>query len=335
MKIEVAELTSILQAVAKGTSPKDILEQSTCFIFSDGEVVSYNDSVSVSHPLDVGFEGAVNAAKLLGVLEKISGTAILSVKKGSLSLKCGKVEASVKMEAEILLPIQDVEIPEEFRALPKGFLAALLTCWPSTSADMTREILTCVHIKDKLVESCDNFRATRTFLKKSIKGDLLIPRNVIAMLNSLKVDAYAAEGGWLHFGNPAGCVISCRTYSAEYPTKEISALFDIGEGTKITFPQELGDMVDRVGIMAEAVFDQDRKVTVTVSEGSIRVKGEGALGWLTEDRKCSYKGKQEVSFSIHPRFLQHATERNMEAVVESNRLKITGEGFEHIVGLMV
>ena len=71
MKIKRAELLSTLTALRPGLASKEIIEQSTSFIFSDGRVVTYNDEVAVQHPVDLDIIGAVQGKELFALLNKL------------------------------------------------------------------------------------------------------------------------------------------------------------------------------------------------------------------------------------------------------------------------
>jgi hypothetical protein len=63
-----------LESVQAGLSSREIIEQSSCFVFKDGNVVTFNDEVSCSRPCELGsFTGAVQAAPLLSIREMLAG----------------------------------------------------------------------------------------------------------------------------------------------------------------------------------------------------------------------------------------------------------------------
>lgn len=72
-KIGRENLLRTLEYVSPGLSTRDIIEQSTSFVFKGGQVITYNDEVSCRGPsgLDEGLTGAVRADKLLDLLRKL------------------------------------------------------------------------------------------------------------------------------------------------------------------------------------------------------------------------------------------------------------------------
>ena len=72
------DLLKVLQLVRPGLAAKEIIEQSTSFIFTKGQVIAYNDEISVSHPVVKGLDldGAVQANELFALLNKLTDDTI-------------------------------------------------------------------------------------------------------------------------------------------------------------------------------------------------------------------------------------------------------------------
>ena len=61
MKINREELLNQLESVLPGLSTREIIEQSSCFVFMNKEVITYNDEISCSHKSRLDIEGAIVA----------------------------------------------------------------------------------------------------------------------------------------------------------------------------------------------------------------------------------------------------------------------------------
>ena len=65
MKVNKEKLRQALEIVRPGLANKEVIEQATSFAFMDGRVVTYNDEISISHPVEgIEIEGAVKADQL-------------------------------------------------------------------------------------------------------------------------------------------------------------------------------------------------------------------------------------------------------------------------------
>ena len=50
-----------LESVQPGLSTREIIEQSSCYVFRGGEVITFNDEIACSQKCDIGIEGAVRS----------------------------------------------------------------------------------------------------------------------------------------------------------------------------------------------------------------------------------------------------------------------------------
>ena len=58
------DILEALEIVKPGLASKEHIEQSTCFAFKNGKVMTFNDEISVSHPVE-GLDGLEGAIKRL------------------------------------------------------------------------------------------------------------------------------------------------------------------------------------------------------------------------------------------------------------------------------
>ena len=67
-----SDILQALTIVKPGLSSKDVIEQANSFAFIDGRIITYNDELSISHPIPgLAIEGAIKADVLYGLLSKI------------------------------------------------------------------------------------------------------------------------------------------------------------------------------------------------------------------------------------------------------------------------
>jgi len=92
MKIKKDDLKRALEIVKPGLANKEIIEQSGSFAFIEGRVVTYNDEISVSHPIkDLEITGTIRAEELYKFLGKIKEEEIdVNCTESEIVLKCGR-----------------------------------------------------------------------------------------------------------------------------------------------------------------------------------------------------------------------------------------------------
>ena len=73
MKIERLKLLEALKIVEPGLASREIFEQTNDFAFIKGQVITYNNEVSISHPVEGldNIQGTVRADKLYQLLGKL------------------------------------------------------------------------------------------------------------------------------------------------------------------------------------------------------------------------------------------------------------------------
>lgn len=336
MKTNRALLLSALQLVQPGIAPKEVVQQSNCFVFTNDQVFTYNDEIAISHPFTTDINGAVLASELMGLLNKTNQEELnITQTDAGLSVTGAKFKASIKIASEITLPIDEISETGVFSGLPEDFTAALEFCLFSCSRDMTKPAVTCVHATEDRLESSDNFRITVRYFDENIYfvDPILIPFDAAKVLVKFNVVEYASNKGWLHFKTKEGTIFSCRTYeNITFP--DVSRFTEM-KGELVTLPNDLADVLLRAGVFSTTKFHTDDRVTIIIEEGRLVVKAKGDAGWFEEFCRIKYKGRQK-KFEVHPEFLSYIFELCKTMEIGDDRLRFDGrdEEFVHVVSLL-
>jgi DNA polymerase III sliding clamp (beta) subunit (PCNA family) len=315
MKINREELKDALAIVKPGLASKDLLEQTTSFAFMGNRVVTYNDRISISHPIEgIDITGVVKAEELYGLLSKLKKEEIEidfdeTEAKIELIVKCGRLNAGLRLETEIQLPIEEeighLELWEEIS--DPNFLKYLSFAMNTCSNDLSQPKLTAVAIQENgSILGCDGFRLLECYGEKIFPKDILIPAKSVSEVVKLKPTEWILSKDWVHFRNSADTIISCRLFNMTYIEQpQIDTVLDFEEGGEaIEFPTAIDEMLERVSQFSKRDFVFDEVVTVDISDGKLVLSAtSGDTGsWANEKRSVSYKGN--VSFSITPVLLR-------------------------------
>lgn len=349
MKTNRANLLAVLQAVKPGLANREILEQTTSFIFTGGQVLTYNDEVCCRHPLLPGLEleGAVQAKEMFALLNKMTDEEIeIETTDKELKVRGSKTTAGIKLEIatsvdEVLQVLGD---PKDWAPLPEKFLAGLEFCQVSTGRDMTDPLLTCVCIDDRFVLSSDKRRITRFDMTCEGVQDLglatgeqmLIPATSAKALCDYPVVEFDRTRGWLHFRTASGVIFSCRDVEGQWPAEKSSAILDGTKGEAVKLPGGLSAALERAGIFSASETKKTGvgdRVKVSLSDGQLVVRGEGEAGWLEEKSRVRYKGPA-FDFDVSSGFLSAILAHSGEMMVGENLLKFEGPDFVHVVACM-
>lgn len=319
-----------LNLVKGGLSAREFIEQSSCFVFQDGYVMTFNDEVACRKQVPLKITGAVQSGPLLDVLGKLDDEE-LEIRENNekeLEFRCKRKIFALTKEAEVFLPIDRVEVPEKWLSLPKAFIESVALVQHCVSYDQSRFLLTCIHIHPEYIESCDNNQAIRCFIETGLKEALIVRGSSLEPLLNLGVDKFAITKSWLHFKNQQGLVYSCRRYVEDYP--DISHLFK-GKGTKVNIPKGMADAAERARIFAADKI-ADPTVLVTLKDGWIQVTGHGACGWYKERKKIRYTDAP-LEFLITPELLSKVSEKYEEAILTPTKLKVRSESWYYVTVL--
>ena len=216
-----------LESVQPGVSSREILEQSSCLIFKDGRVTSFNDEVSCSSPssLPKSITGAVRSEPLLAIVQKLGEEEIeVSCTTEELLITGKRKQIGCRLEAEIVLPIDVVEKPEKWIKLHEDFADAVAIVEKCAAKDESQKT-GFVHIHPKWLEACDYFQLARWPMVMGIKKAFLVRQSSIRHVASLGMTDFAETESWVHFRNAGGLIFSCRRHAEEAARPDCYRLF--------------------------------------------------------------------------------------------------------------
>lgn len=335
MKIDKKELKDALEKVKPGLANKEVIEQSTSFAFMGDRVVTYNDELSISHPVNnLEVVGAVKAQELYQFLDKVKQDTIdLQWEDNQVRITAGRSKAGLIMKKEVVLPIDEIGDVGRWKKCPEGLLAAMLFCRTSCSQDMSKPILTCVHVrKDGLIEASDSYRVIRYDIKEKVPVDsFLIPVSSVNKLSGYTITHIASGSGWIHFKTAEGTIISCRVFEENYPDLEFILNF---EGIPSRLPATMKDALERASVFVRSDFNFDSLITLEISEGHVTVTAESESGWFEEKLRIKYDGSPVV-FKINPQFLIDMLVHEVHhCSFGTDRVMFKGEQWLHVVALL-
>lgn len=331
MKINRQELITALEATRPGLAAKEIVEQSTAFVFREGRVYAYNDMIAVSHPCPKDLAGAVCSNELYKLLARSTDDELdVETTADEIIIKGKRNKAGISLQAVITLPIDEIGVKKVWKTLPTGFTEAVKFTLFSAGDDMTRPAMTGVHITESIVETCDNFRLTRWTLGKRDRfdGDLLLPAAACAELVRYMPTHYALTDGWAHFTNKAGAEFGCRTIAGEFP--DLLPFVNREWKHEIEFASDTADILDRAAVFLLGDKTVHPMVTVKVSSGRMTISVKGVAGWFEETVRVT-ASKDGFEFVIDPQALKDMLPllKDCKLSADGSVLKFEGEAFIH------
>lgn len=332
IRINREELLGRLQSVSPGLAAREIIEQSSCFIFKDGKVITFNDEVSCSSPsgLPKEVEGAITAKDLLQYLESYPDEEIhLDFTDDELRIYGKGRKSGVRLESEILLNVTVVDSPSKWKKLPDDFDDALSLVSTCASRDDSRFSLTCIHFHPEWLEACDNYQMARWTIKTGIKEPFLVRQPSLKLLMIMGMLEIGETQAWSHFRNPKGLVLSCRRYLEEYP--ELTSMLEV-KGSPLTLRKGIEEAVKLASIASSKNIDDD-KVIVDIRPGKMIIRGEGSGSWHEERRKLKDYDGPELKFMISPKMLAELVKKHNSCLIDGNLLHVDGGKYSYCSAL--
>lgn len=340
-RVNREELLALLESVQPGLSVKSELDQSTCFAFSKGRVLTFNGEIACKAKSTLnGVEGAVHAGPLLSVLRKMPEEEV-NVAPGRMKsndendshlIFQGKGrKLGVRMDAEILMPLDQLESPTEWRPLDGEFSEALKVVQDCCGGKKADFVVACVHLKPKYMEASDNRQMIRYQIDTGVTSPSLIKQTAASHIAMLGASEIAETESWLHFRNAAGVVMSCRRFVEEF--MDIGTHFKDMTGQTVTLPKGLAGELDNAEVFSSEDADKNL-VEIQLKPGKVRIKGEGVTGFYTAIKNIEYKGK-ELTFFLPPSLLKQIVMRHNAIVITPDKIKVKGGRWRYVTSLSV
>lgn len=280
-------------------------------------------------------EGAVEADPLLKLLNKVKDDYInVEIDENELNISGKKFNTGIKLESEILLPTDEIEMPDEFESVPDNFsqLAKLACLTASKSLNMA--LLTCVHLEGDKIESCDNDRITICHMDdQEFDHNILIPAKNLTTIVKENIKEIAIDDSWAHFKTDEDVILSCRLFSNEdddYVDLE-EHVPDTDDGRQINFPTEIDEIISRADIFGKDEESGDKFAHISLKKGKLTISTQNETGWLKESAKVD--SKENLSFSINTDFLKDVIKMTKEVSIVEDTLVFTDDSSTHLVKL--
>ena len=276
-------------------------------------------------------EGAVIAKELHSLLSKMKDEEIeVSEKDGAFFVKGKKTKSAINMYSEIKLPVDEIELTEDWEDLSEDFNEAISFNLFSISKDRGMPILNYAHLIDDRVESTDNYRITAYRTDIAIADELFISYSVIVELIKYNMTHYQTSDNWIHFKDKNDLVFSCRTIADKYP--DLIPHLKV-EGEKVKLPKTITEMIERCRVFTAGSKAADEVMKVILFDGKFAISAKSSAGWIKESEKIRYSG-DKISFKVNPGFLIQILSHQSRVTVGESKLKFTTDKMEHAILLL-
>ncbi len=326
------DLLNELESVRKGLSGKEILEQSTSFVFQNNKVMAYNDEIAAIANSCLDIEGAVDADSLLKLLNKIKDEKIkVGVDDDELKIKGKKFNTGIKFDSEVKLPMENlnIDLDTDFQELPENFSQLAKLACLTASSSMNMPLLTCVHIEKDKIESCDNDRITICKLDRDTKLNILVPAKNLLEIVKEKVVGVSLDESWIHFKTDEDTILSSRIFNEEYV--DLESLLPEDEGEKVKFQQEVENIINRASVFSTDAITAEKTIYLNIKDGKLEISTQNENGWYKE--KAKVETDEDFAFSINADFLKDVLKMSNEISIIDDVLMFEDDNAQHLIKL--
>jgi DNA polymerase III sliding clamp (beta) subunit (PCNA family) len=331
-EIRRSELLESLGLVEPGLSARGYIEQSTCYVFMHGWVTTFNDEIScrARSGLPKEFTGAVNAKKLREVLDKIPDEIVkIDFRETEIVVKAKRKEAGIRLQREILLPVDDVTEPEkeDWWKVPDGLKDAIEKAAGAAGTNDEEFLTVCLNIHPDFIEGSDRFQSCRYHVKTGVEEPFLVRAKSVIHVAKIDPVKMGTTAEWVHFRNDR-LIFSCRRIMDDFYDLDDEFAF---KGKKATLPEN-GEVEAKLTAVFCEGKDND-KLRVKITDNQMVVRGQDDGGWATVNLGMEYKGP-EVSFRILPDMLNQLIKDNRNCEIGPRKLCVRGDNWVYVTTLV-
>jgi len=323
--METQELINALTIVKPGLSNKEIIEQSTDFVFQNGMVVTYNDEISVRHPIDLEIEGAVKADEFYKFLNKTKAKKVLFKQEGNkILMKAGRSKVTLNVK-EVALDLSEIQTKKKWEDFNADLFSAAEFVSFAASKDASTPALTCVHFRPGLVEATDKYRVA--VFECDVDKEFLLPADLLPILKKINPAQICMQNEWVHFRNESGTELSSRVLSAQYP--DLNKIWIEG-AQELQLPDKLLDIVERAAVFASDDFEYDRMLDLKIVGNLVTVNSKSESSEFEETTKIEYDGP-ELKFRIVVTVLYDILKKEASTVlIKGHKIQFEGDGWKYL-----
>lgn len=334
MKIKRELFVHLLESCMPGVSPREVVQQSSSFVFTDGDIITFNEEIAVRVKSPLKITCAVLAEPLLAILRLLVEDEIeIEKTEKELLVKGNRRRAGIAIENEILLPLEHLETPKKWKPLSDNFRTGVGLVKECASTDEAKFDLTCIHVHPEWIEAFDEYQLARYQIPTGVKAQILIKKRALQYIIPLGMSEFSETETFIHFRNQSGIVLSCRRYVADdFPDKLLTNILNKAGGDVVILPKGLKEACDKAEVFSSTDVREDNKISISLAPGRCRVRGEGHFGWFTECKKIKYDGPV-LSFLISPELARLLTLRYKKCRISKTALRAGDSVFSYVASL--
>ncbi len=338
MEVDRKDLREILSMLRPGLSNREMSGQACHFIFFENEIVTYNDTICISHPYESDALFSVKGEEFFKLIDGITDDNItievknkfVHVTSESTSSRIAALPDEKNTNPEAIESIK--ESMKDWHPVPEGFLEGIGLCAFSVSPDLTKGTYACVGIIGDKCWGIELYRSSAYTMKSKVKERFFIIGKQAEELVKFPITEYCLSDNWIHFRTDKGVTCSCKRVSGKFDFQKSKEHFEVVEKLKsVSLPEGVKEAVDNIIILASDLSDRSGKlILLNVLKDRIEVEGSNELGWVKKTIPFKYSG-DPINIKMNSKFLSQILSRSTKLAVKEDVVYFHNGPFQHII----
>ena len=333
------ELKSAMQKIVKVIDADSMISGSDCVIFSNEDIMAFNDTIGISCLVsDTGIKCAVKAKDFYKVISTIKESEVsLTVKDDKLFMNSESTEAEFALYPfETTLKIINTILIDELnsKTLPSNFLDGVKLCFSTVTDDFGSNLsLFAMKFENDCLYSANPFKVCKYKMCDSIESEFLLYKATAKALLKFKPLTFAENNGWVIFENEDNDFLFGRKVEGDFPNlNEIIAQFpDVSKAVKLPC-DDMRETVKKFIELHDAKEGYNKHILVTIKDGYISLNLQKES--MVVKQKFSIEEKDiDTTISISAVFLYDVLEITDTLLVSETMVKFQDENFTHLIML--
>jgi len=311
-------------------------------LFSDRDIIGYNQSFLVAYPLETGITGSVPIKELTAILKKMKpGELELKIEDNKLVVLSNDLWLALQIDPDdyrfdaINELLDMAELHKEWYEFESylSFKNALELCRKNASKQGYTAFNYVCLAKNEIV-GADDFRISRYELPEYFEPSVLLHPAQCKAIIEYDLNQFACTDSHIMFLNSDDILLIAHNYQASFERRDISPLFEF-EGEDYILPKELNEHINSVRVMATGKSLLEQTIMITLNTGYIVVRAEKDIG--IAEVECDAPElvvKKELSFLINPLFFSEALKNtNCVAKIGKRQILLTHGSYSNLISL--
>lgn len=342
MIINRQALLSKLESTMPGLADKkDFIESYLHFSFNKDKIVTFNESVAVTAPIETDLVCSIPASAFHSLVKKINDETIqMEIKDNQLHIQANKTKAAINI-------VQDDTIPKAISAigiepdstwfpLPSNFQDAILQCGISVDETQLLPWMTTLNIKGNRVLSTDSYRISQYLMNDTIEDsfheETHIPFSSITGAIGIDFKEYFITKNWFHMRTEDGLTYSAKLVEIE-DVPDMEKYFTL-TGDDFILPEDSARVIDLVAVLSEDDKKSVRWVKIAITTNTVTFKCEKqGVGWVEKELLMEYSGLP-INFYLNPQAAATILKKTRKITVTDKFCIFDHDNFKHIIALI-